>query len=530
MLQMRKCIACLLSAAVLILPSVVMAADAEVEQLKRDIEDLRKQLRNVSTSHTTTVSSGCDRCLDSKYGPNAPVTTKNGKLTIGGLVQAWYYTFHHTNSALFDNTAHGGAVVDSNETNDVGGFRIRRTELKFTMDIHENVTAVVMIDPAQEATSFPLVTDNQSDSSIFKRREHTSPEFEAVAGAGAETGRIGAVQSGAGTTNRLLRDAYINYHGVIPHHDFQVGQFKPWIGEEGIRSSAQLDFVERSFLGVLVDDNGRDLGASVHGTWWDDRFQYWFGVFNGAGNYLGSAGPGNNRADDNNEKDGNFRVLVRPLWDSGNECNACGGNWWGKMELGISGRAGRHGGEGAPNPIATPLDGLNRHRSFGTWGDAWFYYAPGGPVRGLWIRAEAASIRDRNAPLTVVALEGQGPDVANLQSDGHPNRVSGGYVALGYKMSESRWADCGCGNWLKNFEFVARGDTFQNVQVTNAANELHTDNYRTIVYTGGINYYIKGHDAKIQLNYNNVHNPNGEGHGFHKVDNDSFVINFQVAF
>ena len=48
--------------------------------------------------------------------------------------------------------------------------------------------------------------------------------------------------------------------------------------------------------------------------------QYWLGVFDGAGNYLGSssgafnvAGQMQNRADDNNEKDGNFRVLVRQL-------------------------------------------------------------------------------------------------------------------------------------------------------------------------------------------------------------------------
>jgi hypothetical protein len=530
MTVMRALLA-LLAVTMLVVPCSSMAAEAttaEVEQLKRDIEDLRKQLRTVSAP---TRASNVERALDSKYGPNATVSTKNGKLTIGGLVQAWYYTFQHESRAMFDGAGAGGGagVVDSNETQDVGGFRVRRTELKFTMDIHENVTAVVMIDPATEATNFPLVTDNQADSgTIFKRREHTSPEFEANAGAGAETGRIGAVQSGAGTVNRLLQDAYINYHGVIPHHDFQVGQFKPWMGEEGIRSSAQLDFVERSFVGLLADT--RDLGTSVHGTWWDDRFQYWLGVFNGAGNYLGSAGVLRNRADDNDEKDFNYRVLVRPLWDTGNECSACGGNWWGKMELGASGRIGRHGAEGADNPIATPLDGLNRHRSIGMWHDFWFYYAPGGPVRGLWVRAEGAWIKDRNAPLSVVSLEGAGPDVSNLQSDGHTTHVWGGYAAIGYKLSESRWADCGCNDWLKNFEFVARGDTFQNVQVTDPAVEQHTNNYRTVVYTGGVNYYIKGHDAKIQLNYNSVHNPTGNKQHFHNVDNDSFVVNFQVAF
>jgi hypothetical protein len=526
MLQMRKSIACLLAAAVLILPSVVMAADAEVEQLKRDIEDLRKQLRNVSTTHTTTVSSGCDKCLDSKYGPNAVVTTKNGKLTIGGLVQAWYYTFQHESRAMFDGAGAGGGagVVDSNETQQTSSFRVRRTELKFTMDIHENVTAVIMIDPAREATNFPLVTDNQADQGIFKRREHTSPEFEAVAGANAEVGRIGAVQTGAGTTNRMLQDAYINYHGVIPHHDFQIGQFKPWLGEEGIRSSAQLDFVERSFVGLLGD--ARDLGASVHGTWWDDRFQYWFGAFNGAGNYLQSAGQFQNRADDNDNKDLNYRVLVRPLWGT-SDCD-CNSDWWGKMELGASAKFGQHGAEGTVDPVATPLDGLNRHRAWGIHHDFWFYYAPGGPVRGLWLRAEGAWVKDRNAPSQVVSLEGAGNTNANLQDDGHPTHVWGGYSAIGYKLPESRWADCS--GWLRNFEFALRADTFQNVQVADAAVEAHTNNYRTVVYTGGLNYYIKGHDAKIQLNYNNVRNPAGNKQHFHHVDNDSFVVNFQVAF
>ena len=84
-----------------------------------------------------------------------------------------------------------------------------------------------------------------------------------------------------------MEDAWINYHGVIPHHDFYIGQMKPFVGEEGIRSSAQLDFVERSFCGLL--DDRYDLGAAFHGTWWDDRFQYWGGVYDGAGNFFGSA-------------------------------------------------------------------------------------------------------------------------------------------------------------------------------------------------------------------------------------------------
>ena len=130
---------------------------------------------------------------------------------------------------------------------------MRRTELKFTMDIHENVTAVVMIDPAREAVSFPNITDNQG---LFKRRNNIAPEFDAANDPPGSTTAVSNVQTGAGAVPRLLQDAYINYHGVIPHHDFTIGQFKPFLGEEGIRSSSQLDFVERSFLG--------QIGVAIH--------------------------------------------------------------------------------------------------------------------------------------------------------------------------------------------------------------------------------------------------------------------------
>ena len=62
----------------------------------------------------------------------------------------------------------------------------------------------------------------------------------------------------------------------------------------------------------------------------------------------------------------------------------------------------------------------------------------------------------------------------------------------------------------------------------------HTDVFKTQVYTAGINYYIKNHNAKIQLNYNFVKNPEGDDNAgnrnFHDVNNDNFVINFKVAF
>jgi len=518
---MRTCVAVILAALMLTVSTAVRAADekAEIDALKKDIEELRRKL---NSSSAPAAKSSVDRALDSKYGPNSAVTTKTGRLNISGLVQVWYYSIQNDNRGLFDDPTIN-TIPDTNEASDNDSFRVRRTELKFTMDIHENITAVVMIDPAREATSFPNVHDNQSTSSIYKRRANIAQEFDDANDVPGSNAVVSGVQTGGGAVPRLLQDAYINYHGVIPHHDFTIGQFKPYLGEEGIRSSAQLDFVERSFLGQIGD--ARDIGITAHGTWWDDRFQYWVGAFNGAGNYWGSAGQFQNRSDDNDSKDFNYRILIRPLWK--NEC-------WGSIELGTSSIMGVHGESAGADPVANPINGLNRNENWAMHHDAWFYYAPGGPVRGWWIRAEWAWIKDRNAPGAVIDVLGASTgDDGFAQTNGKPFSSQGWFISTGYKIADSRWADCSY-SWLKPFEFAFRWDHFQNVQVADLVNPSHTDDFATDVYTLGVNYYIKGHNAKIQANYNIVNNPDGDSAGanrtFHDVRNDSFVVNFQVSF
>lgn len=513
----KRSVAWLLATLMLVACSVRAASEAaEIDALKKDIEDLRRKLNSATAP---SARSSVDRALGDKYGPNAAVTTKTGRLNISGLIQVWYTQIDNDTQGLFDDPTIN-AIPDTNETQDNDSFRIRRAQLKFTMDIHENVTAVVMIDPAREATSFPFINANQG---VIKRRNNIAPEFDAANDPGGSTTAVNNVQTGAGGVPRLLQDAYINYHGVIPHHDFTIGQFKPAMGEEGLRSSAQLDFVERSFVGDLADI--RDIGASVHGTWWDDRFQYWLGIFNGPGNFYQSGGQGHNRSDDNDAKDFNYRVLVRPLWKD---------ETWGSIEIGGSGRFGYKGESSGNDPVNAPVNGLNRNENWALWHQAWISYLPGGPVRGFWLRGEWAYIKDRHAPGSVVDLQGAGgTDDGFAQSNGRPFSSNGWYIAGGYKIADSRWCD-DAPSWLKPFEFAARWNTFENVHVADLNNPAHTDNFRTDVYTVGVNYYIKGHNAKIQLNYNLVDDPDGDSNGgnrdFHQPDNSSFVVNFQVAF
>ncbi|MCY3018179.1 MAG: hypothetical protein NTW87_03990 [Planctomycetota bacterium] len=474
---------------------------AEWEKMKADIEALRKK----DAAANAIEKSPVDKTL-AKYGPNAAVTTKAGRLTLSGFVQIWYYTIQNDHRGLFDDRTVND-ITDINSTSDNDSLRIRRTELRFTMDLNEHLTTVVMLDPAREATSFPAFPTNQG---IFKRA------------ANSRTGSaVTNVQTGAGGVPRFLQDAYIVYKGIVPHHEFQIGQFKPPSFAESARTSNQLDFVERSFLGQLGDN--RDLGGTVRGSWHEERIQYWLGAFDGAGNLLQSAGQAQNRSDDNDAKDYVFRALFRPVWKH---------STWGNLELGGAALLGEHGESGSPDPIADPTNGLNRQTTAARRFNAWADYQPGGPAKGLWLRGEWGSITDRNAPSSVVDLLGNDLDAKGTQDYAKATTVQGWYASAGYKVGDSPYAAT-LPTWFQPFEFALRYEALQNTQVADLVKPDHTDNFKTQVYTGGINYYMSGHNAKIQLNYNHVLNPDGGNNpnrNFHDVRNDSLVVNFQVGF
>jgi hypothetical protein len=477
---------------------------AEVDSLRREIEAMRA--KNAAATAQPT-SSTVDKALTSgKYGPNAAVTTKTGKLTMSGLFQIWFYTIQNDHSGPFggDPAASDGNTLggteDQFECNDNDSFRIRRTELKFTMDLNENIMAVVMIDPAREAGTWAGMNSNLGTRY----------------GRAQDPGGIRAnMQTGAGNANRMLQDAYITFHSFVPHHDFTVGQYKPPFGDEGIRSSAGLDFAERSMIGQIGD--ARDLGLSFHGEWLDKRLEYWGGVFNGAGNFHGSAGQHQNRNDDNDFKDLLGRILVRPVYKN---------ETWGTLELGYSVQWGRHGEAGDPG-VGGAVSGLNLRRTNALRHAAWGSYFPGGPVKGFWVRGEWMNFHDRNIPGAI-------DDIVNdaLQTAPQPFTRQGFYVSTGYDIGKSVWKDS-VPKWFKPTEFAFRYEQFQNINIGGLVNPDHTDVFASKIYTAGINYYIKGHNAKIQMNYNWVDEPD-KGHknnrGFREVQNDNFLMNFQVSF
>ena len=514
------CLGCVAGAMAVEVPT------AEWESMKQKIAEL--QARGEAIPATSTM---VDVAMDSKYGPNTPATTFKapGKLQIGLLTQIWYYDIQRDNRGFFSDPG-GNAIADNNLSNDINSFRIRRTELKFVYDLNECVGVTLMFDPAREAAGFPQFPSNQGD---FKKSPTGNGQFSAGTSTTITGGLTGGLNgtAGAGVPARLLQDSYITFKNIIPYVEMKVGQFKAKCGEEGVRDSANLDFAERSMIGFQGDN--RDLGAGAHASFWgkdckdmDGRFQVWAGTFDGAGSFYN---PGNeqNRNDNNQSKDFNAAFLVRPLWD---DC-------WGKFEVGASYYGGRHGAQSidtsayAAVTATTPIV----PQCYASKGNVWFSYKFGKWLdTGLWVRGEYGFIRDHQEGSEIAFGNGNlgtGAALGFSQTALQPFTSQGGYAALGYRFGEASWVQCmPC--WLKDFELAARYDQFQNIETANLGNPNRTSVFSTHAATAGLNYYF-GERTKIQVNYNYVDLPTEKTNGtrnFHDTQNNSLLINFQVAF
>ncbi|HZS08152.1 MAG TPA: porin [Blastocatellia bacterium] len=84
----------------------------------------------------------------------------------------------------------------------------------------------------------------------------------------------------ADTNGTLLRDAYVNVHR-IDALQFRFGHFKEPFSQEELRSSSNLDFVERSLANNLAPS--RSPGLMVSGVINKGTFEYQAGLFNGKG-------------------------------------------------------------------------------------------------------------------------------------------------------------------------------------------------------------------------------------------------------
>ncbi len=324
---------------------------------------------------------------DKEDHPNAKVGS--GTLQLDGLLQIWF--------------VHDPKATDSEDT-----FRLRRGEIKLSGEIVPKIQWTIMVDPAKE------LKVNKTTTTIG-----TTTVVEDVS---------------VDQQSKILQELFFRI-GYLPYHLVDLGQFKIPVTEEGRRSSAQLDTIERSIIGRTYGDK-RDIGFQVTGNFpW---VEYRIGLFNGEGI---------NQTDKNNQKDYTGLLIAKPLLG---------------LEVGGSGYRGSLG------KSATDRDRYGAELRY--------------QYQDLSFKSEAMWAKD-------------GTTYSN-----------GWYLQLGYFILP------------KQLQGVVKYEGFDPDQ--SKSNDKEHD------LTIGINYFIKGHNAKTQLNYTNKDFQSART----EKDNNQILAALQIAF
>lgn len=205
-----------------------------------------------------------------------------------------------------------------------------------------------------------------------------------------------------------LRDAYLAAR-AIPEFNLQLGQFKVPFSYEELLSKRYIDFVERSAVVNNTVNPSRDIGVMAHGRFAAGLLQYQLALMNGTGQ---------NRSDDNGDKDVIGRLVVTPFADGGPEplrgFNLGGAVTWGRQASETSTQA-----NGSTTLVKNSISGVT---------ETGFTFFPAVPRHGDRLRA-ATHVAWLEGPYslsseyvqTQEARDGLGPngsDLGDLDSDG----------------------------------------------------------------------------------------------------------------
>ncbi|HEX5097861.1 MAG TPA: porin [Polyangiaceae bacterium] len=192
----------------------------------------------------------------------------NGTFQPSALLQFWVDWSHQ------DMKPKGATVPVADEKTFL--FRLRRAELRVKGDIvPKRIAYNVMIDPARALE----VNQVKADSG---------------------TGTVAVAQPPLGADGKLspltiLADYFITFQS--DYADVSLGQFKIPVSYEGYNAASKILFPERAPVSRYYGDK-RDMGIRIDKKL-GDHFYYSAGLFNGTGQ---------NRLDDDTEKDGALRL------------------------------------------------------------------------------------------------------------------------------------------------------------------------------------------------------------------------------
>jgi len=290
-----------------------------------------------------------------------------------------------------------------------------------------------------------------------------------------------------------LRDAYLAAR-AMPEFNLQLGQFKVPFSYEALLSKRYIDFVERSAVVTSTVNPSRDIGVMAHGRLAGGTLQYQLALMNGTGQ---------NRSDDNSDKDVIGRLVVAPFADTGPESlrafNFGGAVTWGREALETSTQP-----DGSMVPKSNSISGLT---------ETGFTFFPAVPRHGDRLR-EGAHIAWLDGPYslsseyiqTQEARDGLGPegsDLPDLDTDGA--YVGGTWMITGEskpfnsRMRPARplWdlSSPGWGAW----EAALRYEYFKLRHGPDSPTDVATSN-RYDAIAAGVNWY-PNEFLRFSLNY-----------------------------
>jgi hypothetical protein len=275
-----------------------------------------------------------------------------------------------------------------------------------------------------------------------------------------------------------LQDFYITFQSSIA--DVSLGQFKIPVSWEGFNSSAKLLMPERAFTSNLLGDK-RDLGLRIEKTF--EKVGYVAGIYNG--NAL-------NNFDNNPQKDLSLRLEVYPV-----------------KGLTIAGMA--YGSVGYRTRAGTKdrFEGDVRFDS----GDFL--------IQAEFIRAHDVRTSDAQPGA-------DGKDCIDATAGKCDSQ--GGYVAVAYTLK-----DLGDGDWKGNLQPVVRFGFWDNDldhdagAAAGSPDAMLKNQIERLDYEVGLNYYLRNHEAKLQVSYDRQQFKSAEG-GVTRNAVNEFILACQTWF
>ena len=265
-------------------------------------------------------------------------------------------------------------------------------------------------------------------------------------------------------------NAWIEFN-TLPHANLRIGLYDIPFSRNALTSDSKLLFMDRSLIKMLLDDVGfadNTIGALFHEVGMDGRFAYAFGVF------------------DNNKVSGGLPTtagrFTMHLMDPGKKEGSRGsyGNYRGsyvgegsRLEIGAN-VAYTPDADGVP--CATPTTGCSGAAAMGM------------PVD---LYAVVGDLFYNSGPWT---LQGE----YDWYNRGGMN-TKGGYVQVGYLLDSLIERVC-TASWVPPTELAVR---YQDVDTKDVFGTGGSGSGlgRTQAVDVGMNYYIRGHNLKVQTTY-----------------------------